>query len=169
MDKGCLNGVLFLDLKKAFDCVDHDILLKKMYMYGIQDQALKWFKSYFTDRTQMCKIRQTTSTKRIIKYGVPQGSNLGPLLVLIHINDLPNCLSSNTSVSMFADDTNISSCGANVHEISEKFNESLKNVHLRLLANKLTLNNEKPEYMIIASKQHLANIINDPQIQLGEE
>ena len=61
MDKGYLNGVLFLDLKKAFDCVDHDILLKKMHVYGIQEQALKWFRSYLTDRTQMCKIKQTTS------------------------------------------------------------------------------------------------------------
>ena len=102
--------MLFLDLKKAFDCVDHDILLMKMYTYGIQDQALKWFRSYLTGRVQICKVKQTTSSKRIIKCGVPQGSNLGPLLVLIFINDLPNCLSTSNSVSvsMFADNTNIS-------------------------------------------------------------
>jgi hypothetical protein len=97
------NLMLYLDQC----CVDHDILLKKMHVYGIQEQALKWFRSYLTDRTQMCKIKQTTSSKRIIKCGVPQGSNLGPLLFLIYINDLPNCLSSSTSVSMFADDTKI--------------------------------------------------------------
>ena len=83
------------------------------------------------------------------------------------LNDLPNCLSSSTSVSMFADDTNISSCVANVHEINERLNENLENVHQWLLANKLTLNSEKTEYMIIGSKQRLANI-NDPQIELGE-
>jgi hypothetical protein len=68
---------------------------------------------------------------------------------------------------MFADDTNISSCVANVHEINERLNENLENVHQWLLANKLTLNSEKTEYMIIGSKQRLANI-NDPQIELGE-
>ena len=170
MDNGCLNGALFLNLKKAFDCVDHDILLVKMYTYGIQDQAMKWFRSYLTGRVQICKVKQTTSSKRIIKCGVPHGFNLGPLLFLIYINHLPNCLSTSHSASgsMFADDTNISSHGANIRKINENLNEHLEKVYQWLLSNKLTLNNEKTEYMIIGSKQRLTNITNDPKIELGE-
>ena len=81
MDNECLNS----DLKKAFDCVDQNILIIKMYTYGIQDQALKGFRSYLTSRVQICEVKQTMSNKRIIKYCVAQGR-----------------------VSVFADDTNIS-------------------------------------------------------------
>ena len=108
MDKGSLNGVIFLDLKKAFDCVDHTTLLRKLHNYGITEKSLEWFQSYLTDRIQICKVNQTLSNKRIVKCAVPQGSNLGPLF-LLYINDLPNCLSS-SNASMFADDTNISTC-----------------------------------------------------------
>ena len=77
MDKGCLNDVIFLDLKKAFDCVDHYVLVKKMHDYGIRGLTLKLFQSYFTNRSQICKVDQTMSNTRIVKCGIPQGSNLG--------------------------------------------------------------------------------------------
>ena len=102
VDKGYLNGVIFLDLKKAFDCVDHSILIKKLELYGGRRNALRWFQSYLTNRAQMCKIGRTLSQSRVIRRGVPEGSNLGPLLFLIYLNDLPNCLSSSTT-GMFAD------------------------------------------------------------------
>ena len=84
MDKGCLNGVIFLDLKKAFDCVDHDVLVKKMYYYGIRGLTLKLFPSCLTNRTQICKVDQTMSNTRTVKCDIPQGSNLGPLLFLLY-------------------------------------------------------------------------------------
>ena len=95
---------LYFLIKKAFDCVDPNILNEKLVKFGCIGNTLNWFKSYLTNRKQMCKVNQTTSKCRTISCGVPQGSNLGPILFLLYVNDLPNCLKS-TSASMFADDS----------------------------------------------------------------
>ena len=106
MDKGLINVFLFLDLKKAFDTVDHKILISKLELYGIRGTALHLFQSYIY-RKQICKLQNIMSAVANIPCGFPQGSNLGPLLFLLYINDLPNCLEE-TQASMFADDTNLS-------------------------------------------------------------
>ena len=128
MDKGRLNGIIFLDLKKAFDCVDHSILLGKLAHFGIRGTTLNLFQSYLTNIIQMCKVDQTISKEKIIRCGVPQGSNLGPLLFLMYINDLPNCLSRSTA-SMFADDTNLTTSGTSIADVQSNLNGDLEHIH----------------------------------------
>ena len=93
IDRGYVNAVVFLDLKKAFDTVDHEILLTKMNRCGIQGKTLDWFKSYLTNRTQRCSVNGCLSDLTTLKCGVPQGTILGPLLFLIYIILTIACLS----------------------------------------------------------------------------
>ena len=97
---------LFLDFSKAFDTVNHDILLSKLHYYGVRGTPLNWFKDYLHNRTQFVKIGNTKSSYEAIVCGIPQGSTLGQLLFLLYINDLRNC-SKKLSFRIFADDTNI--------------------------------------------------------------
>ncbi len=166
MDRGLFNGVLFLGLKKAFDTVDHSILLAKLEKYGIQGRSLEWFKSYLKHRKQVCSIIGKKSSANDIKCGVPQGSNLGPILFLLYINALPSRLEM-SKPSMFADNTNLTCVAQSSSEIETKLNEKLGNVHRWLTANKLTLNDEKTEFMLIGSRLRLASVNNSPNLKLG--
>ena len=166
MDSGLINGVLFLDLKKAFDTVDHEILLKKLHLYGIKGTPYAWFKSYIQNRKQICLMNGKKSHAREIRCGVPQGSNLGPILFLLYINDLPKCLEA-TRANLFADDTTLSCAGLDASEIEIKLKKDLENVHRWLRCNKLTLNDTKTEYMIIGSRYRLNKLEDFPEISLA--
>ena len=117
MDRGLLSGVLFQDLQKAFDTVDHHILLSKLELCGIKGTSLKWFESCLSGRNQICSVNSRISSVKQLKCGVPQGSNLGPILFLLYINDLPNCKLETTKENLFADDTNLSCNGFSPYEI----------------------------------------------------
>ena len=100
MDTGKYTALVFIDLRKAFDTVDHDILLKKMQKYGVSGNELAWFTSFLRDRRQLCKVNGVSSRIEEIHCGLPQG---GPLLFIVYINDLPFCLES-CQVTMCSDD-----------------------------------------------------------------
>jgi len=112
-DRGNVNAVVFLDFKKAFDTVDHDVLLAKVSLYGIEESAYDWFKSYLENGIHKCVVNGSLSKVCSLGCGVPQGTILGPLLFLIYINDLPNCLSF-CQPGMYADDTHITYAGADL-------------------------------------------------------
>ena len=105
LDKGRVACGVFVDLQKAFDTVNHEILVEKLSHYGITGTAQNWFKTYLENRTQFVSIRGYDSETKPLPHGVPQGSVLGPLLFLIYINDLFHCIKYST-VFHFADDTN---------------------------------------------------------------
>ena len=155
IDNGLINGIIFIDLKKAFDTINHDILLSKLSGYGLDSRTIDWFRSYLTNRFQRCIVNGALSEPGLVSCGIPQGSNLGTLLFLAYINDLPSCLSAATP-RMYADDTSISFTGMSVPEIEVKMNSELANLNEWLRANKLSLNTTKTEVMLICSRQRLA-------------
>merc|ERR1712074_407501 len=125
-----------IDLKKAFDTVNHTILLQKLEHYGIRDNALSWFKSYLEDRQQFVSVNSVDSEVNKITCGVPQGSVLGPILFLIYINDLPN-ISSKLKFFLFADDTNIFLDSDDYLSLQRTMNKELKKLYQWLTLNRL--------------------------------
>ena len=157
IDRGLINGVLFLDLKKAFDTVDHNLLLIKLEYVGVRGQTLEWFKSYLSNRSQAVFINGVLSEHEQIKCGVPQGSILGPLLFLIYINDLSSIIGIATT-RMYADDTNLTFTACNIPELQEQMSVDIQCLKNWLIANKLTLNVIKTEFMLVGSRQRIATM-----------
>ena len=135
---------IFVDFQKAFDTVNHNILLEKLDHYGIRGPINDWFKSYLIGRKQYVSILGFDSNISILHHGVPQGSVLGPLLFLLYINDLNNAIKYST-VFHFADDTNLLIIDNSYKIIEKKLNFDLKCLVKWLLANKISLNTSKTE------------------------
>ena len=147
LDSGDLVIGVFLDLKKAFDTVDHQILTKKLFSYGIRGNTLKWFQSYLTDRSQYVTYDGIESKVLPIKYGVPQGSILGPLLFIIYMNDIFN-VSNFLFTILYADDTCVTLDGKSLENLITLMNQELHLLYIWLQSNKLTLNVQKTYYII---------------------
>ena len=125
IDLGKVTSGLFIDLSKAFDTVNHDILLAKLEFYGLRGVALQWFKSYLSCRSQFVQYNGYNSSSKYVKSGVPQGSILGPLLFLLYINDLCN-VSKALDFILLADDTNIFFSHNDPDQLMEIVNNELK-------------------------------------------
>ena len=146
LDKNKFVCGIFIDLKKAFDTVDHKILLKKLEYYGIRGLSNDWFRSYLTDRKQFVSINGYDSDMLGVNIGVPQGSVLGPLLFLIYINDFHLAI-KNSTVHHFADDTNLLHANDSMKQLNKLLNQDLRSLCDWLKANKIALNVAKTEVL----------------------
>lgn len=162
-NKNCIVAV-FIDLKRAFETVNKEILLKKLEAYGIRGVELKWFSSYLENRSQRTKIGECLSTSTQVNIGVPQGAVLGTLLFLIYINDLEKMLRK-SKLCMFADDALIYISGKNTDECIHILNVELKEVEKYLKMNKLKLNTNKTKAMVINGESEENIIIDGVQIE----
>ena len=119
---------IFLNISKAFDTIDHAILLHKLNNYGVRGISLNRFKSYLSNRSQIVEYAGVTSSNQMNTFGsVPQGSILAPLLFIIYVNDFKNCLQYSTNIS-FADDTNVFIVDKKLQALHEKGNIELENI-----------------------------------------
>ena len=162
---------MFIDLKKAFDTVNHGILLKKLDFYKVKNTELKWFADYLSNRLQYAEVEGKSGHPMKITCGVPQGSILGPLLFLIYINDLGN-ISSKMSTLLYADDTTFVMSGKNNIELFETANQELALASNWFFANKLTLHPGKTRYIKFFPKKDetlpVLKIIGHEIMRVGE-
>ena len=156
---------LFIDLSKAFDTIDHKTLLTKLELYGVRGNAHSLIESYLSNRYQYVSVFNEKSSKLLVKYGVPQGSCLGPLLFLIYINDISKAMGYDLSV-LFADDTNIFVKASTKKLVYEKANAILKTISRYMLANKLHINMSKCVYMHFSPKTSRTSEYDDTEYTL---
>ena len=159
MDSGEITGLVLIDLKKAFDNVDHNILCKKLEHYGVNYRELCWLKSYLSNRRQFCRVNGVDSKIESIATGVPQGSCFGPLLLLLYINDLPYVV-NNSSVSMYAGDTSLCSGSRDIKMLNAALNVDLERLESWLRGNRLSMN-VQTKSLLIASKQKQKSLLNN--------
>ncbi len=152
---------VFLDLSKAFDVVDHGILLHKLSYYGVRGFPYQWFCSYLNNRSHYVKINDKTSSTVNVNLGVPQGSILGPLLFLLYVNDMSSAV--NSKIIQYADDTTMITSDSDMDRLTSDTNQDLIKIYQWLCANKLCLNKDKSHFLLITNKKNPP----DPIIRIG--
>ena len=154
MDKEQVSGLVFVNYKRAFDLIDHDILLSKLAAYGITSSELMLFTNYLKGRRSSVVIDGVHSEYRLITHGVPQGSVLGPLLFIIFVNDPPNSVSKST-VDIYADDTTFSTSAlvSDLPAIQQRLQEDINKITDWTSDNKMVLNASKTKSLLVTGKQ----------------
>ena len=153
MDQGLYTGAIFLDLRKAFDFVNHDLLVTKLQMYGCSPSTLLWFKSYLSDRRQCVNIAGNLSDTEVLRSGVPQGSIMGHFLFLLFINDLR--LTWKNRNGLFADDATFYANASNLTDVQVQLQRKLSNTVTWTKDHGMAAHPQKTKYMIIGTRQKL--------------
>ena len=153
LDKGLQTDVVFMDISKGFDTVDHSKLLQKLFQdFGLSGSLLLWFQIYLSGRFQRVTVHGATSTSLPITSGVPQGSLLGPFLFSVYINDLPNKISISTGIGLFADDTKLYRCVENPCD-ALALQQDIQGLHCWSIENQLRFNQSKCKVLSITRKK----------------
>ena len=150
-------GAIFMDLSRAFDVMDHDILQLKLNHYGFRGNFLSLLMSFIRERKYFVNINGMNSETRTVNIGVPQGSTLGPLLFLLYVNDMENC-SSILHFTLFADDTTLGYSCDNFQNLQNILEQEVQKVTKWLAANKLLLNVNKTHSMLFTNKRNIPNL-----------
>ena len=156
IDKCCVTAAVFVDFRKAFNSVNHQLLLKKLPGYGIKNHELRWFKNYLTSRCHSVVYGSAKSAPQQIKMWRPTRSILCPILFAIYINDLPNCLLQ-AKILLYADDAVLFYADSNIGNISTVLNKDLKQLQSWTQLNNLCIHPVKTEYVLFGTQQRIAS------------
>ena len=151
-DSGLFTGMVLIDIRKAFDTINHDILLNKMYCFGFSEEVVSWFRSYLSQRQFKVNINEVFSDPALVTCGVPQGSILGPLLFLLYVNDIPQ--SVECELLLYADDTCLIFQHKKVEVIENSLNKDFANLCDWFVDNRLSihLGEDKTKTILFGSK-----------------
>ena len=158
IEKGMLTGMILIDVQKAFDTINHEIILMKMKFLGFSKSTIAWFKSYLQDRKFVVNVADKQSNLSDLLCGVPQGSILGPLLFLLYVNDMPQAVSSD--LLLYADDSGLIFEGKDINIIENQLNKDFNSLCDWFIDNKLSIHfgEDKTKSIIFGSNRNLNKV-----------